>query len=113
MSHVYHGPAWPEHLHPTAARALEQSCQRCEEPITDKDSSIVMGCSHALHHECFMRGVLGSIGHQMGRCGCHGGQLEDPFEMTQRQAAKAALDYFQATANSQQFYRRPPPAAQA
>lgn len=44
-----------------------------------------------IHHECFMRGVTGSVGHQRGTCSCHGGSEEDPPGMTRREAARAAV----------------------
>jgi len=51
----------------------------------------------ALHRECFLRGVYGSVGHQLGRCSCHGGPgLEDgPEDMTMREAARAAVKLFE------------------
>lgn len=48
------------------------------------------------HEDCFLRTVIGSVGHQMGRCYCVGGTEEDPAGMTKRQGATAACDLFRS-----------------
>lgn len=49
------------------------------------------GLSHGVwHRECLLRGVIGSVGHQEGKCSCYGGTEEDPPGMTKREAATAA-----------------------
>lgn len=70
-------------------------CGHCEERIVAGDRGVyVNGYASPLHFECFMRGIVGSVGHQRGTCPCHGGTDGDPDGMTVRQAARAALDYF-------------------
>ena len=49
----------------------------------------------AYHRYCLTRAVVGSLGHQMGLCPCHGGTTEDPDDLTPREAAKAASIYFE------------------
>lgn len=44
----------------------------------------------AMHRECFLKGLFGSVGHQTKRCACYGGDFEDPPGLTKRQAASAA-----------------------
>lgn len=65
--------------------------EEVREPITRR----LVQPAYAFHFECQMRMVLGSVGHQRGRCQCYGGSEEDPPGMTRRQAAIAALDYFE------------------
>ncbi len=38
--------------------------------------------------------MIGSIGHQQKKCPCYGGSYEDPPEMSKREAAQLAVDYF-------------------
>jgi hypothetical protein len=74
-----------------------QVCQWCEEPIEADDSG--WGATRRgawMHVECFMRMMLGSVGHQLRVCMCHGGPYEDPPEMTRRDAARAAWENFNA-----------------
>jgi hypothetical protein len=75
-----------------------EPCLRCEEPIAPGDSGYTMPyvaeggvAERALHRECFLRGVVGSVGHQQRRCSCYGGTLEDPPGLTRREAAAAAV----------------------
>ena len=77
-------------------------CFRCDEWIAPTDSGVVQALVNsdgpaciAYHYECHARMVLGSLGHQQGRCSCFGGTDEDPPEMTPRQAARAALAFAQ------------------
>lgn len=76
-------------------------CIYCFEPVLEAEpherrpvlgKALTLG---AIHRECEARGVLGSVGHQMGLCSCRGGPgtMDDPPGLTRRQAARAALDY--------------------
>lgn len=47
------------------------------------------------HRECSLRQVVGSVGHQFGRCSCHGGKEEDPEGLTKRDAARAAVRLYE------------------
>lgn len=74
------------------------ACMRCEEDILVGDTGVLMPLVDvggvreiAYHHECFLRGVLGSVGHQQKKCSCYGGTEEDPLKMTRREAARAAV----------------------
>lgn len=46
------------------------------------------------HIECFLRSIVGSVGHQKGTCHCNGGTEEDPEGMTMREAALAAYTFY-------------------
>ena len=79
---------------------VDQLCLYCVEPIVDGDCGVetpYLGPTEQTtvvqHKECFLRGVLGSVGHQRKKCSCFGGTEEDPPGMTRREAAKAALAY--------------------
>ena len=73
-------------------------CGHCEEEVAAGDRGVCVangeGFEAPMHLECFMRGVVGSVGHQKGLCSCYGGDEEDPPGVTVRQAAKAALLFF-------------------
>ena len=47
-----------------------------------------------LHVDCAIRSAAGSLGHQRGRCSCHGGDEEDPPGVSRRAAARAAALLF-------------------
>lgn len=74
-------------------------CLWCEEPVSagERAEATVLVSEGGptmrwRHWECAARAALGSVGHQMGRCSCHGGTEEDPPGLTRRQAAQAAWD---------------------
>jgi hypothetical protein len=69
---------------------LGRTCILCREPILEGDIGTINGADQVSHYECTMRGVVGSVGHQMGRCKCFNGTEEDPPGMTRREAAIAA-----------------------
>jgi hypothetical protein len=78
---------------PTPVGAL---CCWCDEPIAESDAGCLLLALFeegevAEHRECFLRGVLGSVGHQFRLCSCFGGTIEDPPLMTRRGAARAAV----------------------
>lgn len=75
-------------------------CQHCGELVTEHDDGFVQDVSDieciAYHYECHMRGFIGGLNHLRGCCQCCGGkEPPDPPGMTRREAARAALDYFQ------------------
>jgi hypothetical protein len=95
---VWFGKSWGapmcadlEHV-PTPAG---ETCQWCTEAI-EADASGWGSTRHGpwMHLECFMRMMLGSVGHQLGVCSCHGGAYEDSPEMSTRDAARAAWENF-------------------
>jgi len=76
-------------------------CSWCGEEIVDGDVGQVMDfvgsdqiTDSYWHLECFLRSIVGSVGHQKGTCHCYGGTEEDPEGMTMREAALAAYLYF-------------------
>jgi hypothetical protein len=84
-----------------------EPCAYCEETIEAGDRGVTVphiGETEAVvekpyHFECHLRTVIGSVGHQMGRCSCPGigGTEHDPPGLTLRQAALAACRLWQAT----------------
>lgn len=99
---TYYGPGWPAHLDPQPPCATDSLCAHCEEAITlsdswAKSSTVVVGqiARAAMHRECFMRLLVGSVGHQTRQCSCYGGTLEDPRGLTRRQAARMALALYE------------------
>lgn len=76
-----------------------EKCLNCEEAFVEGDE----GCSTPYygggdappevhyHIECFVRSIIGSVGHQTRKCSCYGGTEEDPPGLTAREAAKAAM----------------------
>jgi len=50
------------------------------------------------HKNCFLRSVLGSVGHQRKQCSCYGGTLEDPQGLSLREAANAAVREYEEEA---------------
>jgi len=86
-------------------------CAHCDEPLEAGDQGIMMDGlfdfdvedmlgklprleSHPWHIDCFVRSVVGSVGHQNKRCSCFGGTEEDPPNLTKREAATAAVRLF-------------------
>ncbi len=72
-------------------------CSWCGEDVADPKRWITDGSTGerlAVHDECLVRQVMGSVGHQRGLCQCHGGDFDDPPGMTKHEAALAALEEF-------------------
>lgn len=76
-----------------------ESCLHCQEKISENDNGYVVPVFgsgvrlidfRAEHYECFMRTVVGSVGHQMHECECYGHQDLSELGMTKRAAAIAA-----------------------
>lgn len=77
-------------------------CAWCEEPITPSDAGYVIPLvdvdatrDQPYHADCWLRLLLGSVGHQQGTCACVGGDDGDPPELTRREAAHAAVATYQ------------------
>jgi hypothetical protein len=80
-----------------------ERCARCEEPIAGTEfgffipgisQSINGGYSHCdlvFHEECHLRGIFGSVEHQM-KPTCDRTCKDDP-SLTRREAAKAAVEF--------------------
>lgn len=74
---------------------IGQICLFCEEPIQRYHSGeMINDGTTAVHRECLVRQVVGSIGHQQKKCSCYGGNEEDPSGLSKRQAAILACQYF-------------------
>ncbi len=77
-------------------------CQWCDEEVDEHDVDVVVvpfigfhGIARSsFHRPCYIRSLVGSIGHQLGRCSCHGGNADDPPGLSRRQAAVAAYKLF-------------------
>jgi len=86
-----------------------ETCLWCEEPIAAEDSGVRMpylsdGPPRAVyqHVECFVRSLLGSVGHQLQLCPCFGGdETCEPETMTRRESARAACELAQSRARDQ------------
>jgi hypothetical protein len=86
-----------------------ERCARCDEPIAENDDGWLipyLGTAAdprelAYHRACHLRGIVGSVAHQQGRCSCFvpGSIFEDDPALTARQAAEAAEAYFEAHLN--------------
>ena len=74
------------------ATPIGKICGFCGEAVEEHDMGTVNG-EQVLHHECLIRTLHGSVGHQQGRCACCGGTEEDPPGLTRREAAIAAAIY--------------------
>lgn len=99
----------------------------CEEEIEAGDSGVIMGgvgmddkpILVCYHRNCYLRQVLGSIGHQKGLCRCFGNMpgdtdhMDDPPGMTLREAADAAVEFFDlgVTVAEALFERKDPTSA--
>jgi hypothetical protein len=69
-------------------------CILCNTAIEEGDSGFIVSWLKAgatsltgIHRECHLRNVLGSIGHMLKKCHCHGGTLEDIPDLTARENA--------------------------
>jgi len=98
---TWFGEPWDAPLNEECERQatpVGELCLRCEEPIESWASGVTMVCIDAAgatrrpqHLECFIRSSVGSMGHLLGRCSCHGGHEEDPPDLSVRDAARAAV----------------------
>lgn len=74
------------------------NCIWCNEVFVEGDQGVSTSYntngpegSANYHKECFLRTIVGSVGHQRKQCHCFGGTLEDPHELSLREAAIAAV----------------------
>lgn len=85
---------------------LGQPCTWCGELIVNGDRGFITNALDVvghlkrvpIHRECELRSVIGSVGHQLGKCRCYvvapAPAMDDPEGMTKRQAALAAFELF-------------------
>ena len=83
---------------------IGMQCAHCLEPILLGESGSIMDCigvdsewSQIVYHaECRVRLIVGSVGHQLGKCGCNGGpdEMDDPPDVSLKEGAKQAVVLF-------------------
>lgn len=83
-------PALRKDYERQVATPVGAPCILCGEAVAEGDTGTVDAGGRVTHHECAMRGITGSVGHQLRRCSCFGGKQEDPPGFTRRQSAIAA-----------------------
>lgn len=74
-------------------------CPHCDEAIDGVPRYVpdAAGARMAWHDACFRRLVIGGLNHLRGDCSCCGGsEPPDPPELSRRQAALAAVAYFES-----------------
>jgi hypothetical protein len=82
------------------------TCVYCDETIAETDDGIVDAGASVHHRECFLRSIFGSINHQIGMCSCkHPGMIEEPEVGTKRQAAGAAVRFYEARSGREDYQR--------
>jgi hypothetical protein len=77
-------------------------CGWCLEPIGEKDEGLLVDPGDAedaapvpWHRDCYMRQVMGSLGHMMQECSCFGGNRGDPAGVSKREAATIAVQFWE------------------
>ncbi len=75
---------------------VENECLWCKEGFAEGDAGMAIpsgmdGSFVYYHKDCFLRTILGSLGHQRKQCSCFGGTLEDPQGVSLREAATLAV----------------------
>jgi hypothetical protein len=69
-------------------------CAYCGEGIEAGDDGFLQDDGIALHRECQLRMIFGSVAHQEKRCSCCGGTGSDQDDgMTRREGARAAVKH--------------------
>lgn len=87
---------------------IGHTCVWCGDPIGPEDNGFMVDhCTETgleplpWHQECYIRMLVGGVGHQERRCACFGGDTPtDPPEMTMHEAALAAAAMYQGTEQS-------------
>jgi hypothetical protein len=72
-------------------------CLWCDERFKE-DEPIEFLLNGAMHYECAVRSIVGSLAHLKGQCSCviPGAEETDPPGMTRREAAIAAYKFHRA-----------------
>jgi hypothetical protein len=98
---AWFGESWdaPVNDGPHVPTPVGKLCLWCTEAIEEGDAGVLLGAllkvgepSQAEHRDCFIRSIVGSVGHLSGHCSCHGGNHGDPEGMTVREAASAVAN---------------------
>jgi len=93
------------------ATPVGRLCLDCGEPIAEEDDGVLIPTIaetvtiEPSHLNCHLRGIVGSVAHQMKLCSCYGGSAKDQHSLTRRQAADAAVDYFYRNRKIEPFWR--------
>jgi len=106
MTTAWFGTHWGAPFNDTTPQVpvpVGETCLWCGELIAPEDSGVQMphlslqGPRYVYQHvECFLRSILGSVGHQLQLCSCFGGDDAcEPPEMSRRESARAACDLAQ------------------
>lgn len=82
---------------------VNEICQFCEEVFIENDAGVSLPYLSEkninvfihYHKNCFLRTIVGSVGHQNKECSCYGGKSEDPVHLSLREAANQAVLLFQ------------------
>jgi len=105
-------------------------CGYCEEPIEEDAFGVLLPIfsadvgavsEQAMHAECFLRQLVGSLEHQLGFCGCLGSLAPDPppafteimTRLSLREQAVLAVGYFMKEQKKAQRKTRGAPAQRA
>lgn len=96
----YFGKSWSSVCENKVPTPIGELCYHCEELIESGDRGLIIPCvgdivqERPIHLCCFIREVVGSVGHQQKKCSCYGGNEEDPpAGMTKKEAAVAAWEF--------------------
>lgn len=100
----YFGESWDAPIcdgAPNAATPIGVPCNACNYPIEDGDQGLIQGIlakeddwrDGAIHRECMIRGIVGTVKCQQGIHPCNDDEeTMSPLEL--RNAARAATAYF-------------------
>jgi len=67
------GKSWGSALNddcPQARTPVGWPCTHCDEPIAEGDQGIIYSNGPVAHLDCFIRGTIGSVAHQLKTCSC-------------------------------------------
>jgi hypothetical protein len=114
MSNAYFGECWNPHVaksHEKTPAPVGEPFSYCDELIKEGEQGFVVphvGSSEdhsfrPVHLDCFLRQIYGSLGHLQKKCSCYGGNEEDPPGMTKRQAAVAAVVFYESSMRSERL----------
>lgn len=94
---------------PRAETPIGEPCVWCEEAIGPEENGFLvlvvgadgMSTERPFHPECHVRMQVGGVNHQAGRCECFGGGMPaDPPELSAREGAEIAADFYMALRRS-------------
>lgn len=99
MSTKWFGKKYPAPAYDDSPRVdtpVGETCIHCGELVAADDDGWHYANGPAAHRECYLRAIVGSVAHQQRRCSCYGGSDKDEDGMTHRQAARAAMAYWES-----------------